>query len=466
VGDVGIHRVALLLQSAPPDVALQQIGRGLLSKLLAILAQSAAVIAARSGGQRFAVAAVLLAVSAVAAFGIAPATTPEVMPTQRIQRILPLPTLAALGADETYWREERVRPGDTLGSMLARLGVVDAAAQKFLRTDPRARPLYQLRPGRALRVETDADGRLLSLRYAAPKGELLAIDRVGDAFLAQSAPAAVAVSLALRANEIRSSLFAAADAVGLPDAVTMQLAEIFSGDIDFLHDLRRGDRFSVVYEMPHSEGEPAGAGGIVAAEFVHKGVAYRAFRWQAPDGTESYYSEDGRSLKKAFLRSPVAFTRITSGFSQARFHPFLQTWRAHRGVDFAAPIGTPVHAASSGRVIISGQQGGYGNVVIVQHAGGRSTVYAHLSRFATGVKRGSHVDQGEVIGYVGMTGWATGPHLHYEFRVDNVQVNPLTIALPNARPVGAEQAVAYRAQIAPLAEELALGRGVVLAGGE
>jgi murein DD-endopeptidase MepM/ murein hydrolase activator NlpD len=186
--------------------------------------------------------------------------------------------------------------------------------------------------------------------------------------------------------------------------------------------LRRGDRFSVVYEMPRSDGEPAGAGRIVAAEFVNKGVAYRAFRWQAPDGTESYYSEDARSLKKAFLRSPVAFSRITSGFSLARLHPFLQTWRAHRGVDFAAPIGTPVHATGSGKVIVAGQQGGYGNVVMLQHAGGRSTVYAHLSRFASGVKRGSLVRQGEVIGYVGMTGWATGPHLHYEFRVDNVQV--------------------------------------------
>ncbi len=166
------------------------------------------------------------------------------------------------------------------------------------------------------------------------------------------------------------------------------------------------------------------------------------------------------------MRSPVAFTRITSGFSLARLHPFLQTWRAHKGVDFAAPIGTPVHAAASGRVIVAGQQGGYGNVVMLQHAGGRSTVYAHLSRFAPGVKHGSLVRQGDVIGYVGMTGWATGPHLHYEFRVDNVQVNPLTIALPDAPPIGADQAAAYRTQIAPLAEELALGRGVVLAGGE
>jgi murein DD-endopeptidase MepM/ murein hydrolase activator NlpD len=437
-----------------------------LSKVVAILAQSVAVLVARVGGVRLAAAVVVTALSAVAAFGLAPGTTLETVPTERVVRDLPRPEVAPLAADDTYWREERVRRGDTLGSVLARLGVDDTAAQNFLRTDARARALYQLRPGKSLRVQTDADGRMLSLRYAAQNGELLAINRAGDGFVAQSAPAEASVSFELRANEVRSSLFAAADAVGLPDAVTMQLADVFSGDVDFLHDLRRGDRFSVLYEVRRVDGEPAGAGRIIAAEFVNKGIAYRAFLWRSPDGTESYYGEDGRSLKTAFLRSPVAFTRITSGFSLARFHPFLQTWRAHKGVDFAAPSGTPVHAAASGKVTVAGWQGGYGKVVMLQHAGPYSTVYGHLSRFAPGVKPGSHVSQGDVIGFVGMTGWATGPHLHYEFRVDNVQVNPLTIALPNARPVGAEQAVAYRAQIAPLAEELALGRGVVLAGGE
>ena len=248
--------------------------------------------------------------------------------------------------------------------------------------------------------------------------------------------------------------------------MTVQLADIFSGDIDFLHDLRRGDRFTVVYEMRRIDGEAIGAGRIVAAEFVNKGVSYRAFLWRAPDGTESYYAEDGKSLKKAFLRSPVAFTRVTSGFSLARFHPFLQTWRAHKGVDFAAPSGTPVLAAGAGKVAFAGKQGGYGNVVMLQHGGAHSTAYAHLSRFAPGMKAGARVSQGDVVGYVGMTGWATGPHLHYEFRVDNVQRNPLTIALPNAQPVPAGQKAAFQGHVAPLADELALGRGVVLAGGE
>jgi len=436
-----------------------------LSKIIAILAQSAAAFAARFGVARIMAAILLTALSGVAAFGLAPGTTTEIVPTQRITRDLVQPKIAALAVDDTYWREELVRRGDTLGAILARLDVDDVAAQRFLRTDARARLLYQLRPGKALRVRTDADGRVLSLRYPSQDGEVLAIDRVGGDFSVRSMHPETAVSLELRASEVRSSLFAAADAVELPDAVTSQLADIFSGDIDFLHDLRRGDRFSVLYEMRRGEGDPV-AGQIIAAEFVNKGVTYRAFLWRSSDGTDGYCDEGGRSLRKAFLRSPVAFTRITSGFSLARFHPFLHSWRAHKGVDFAAPSGTPVRAAGNGKVTVAGWQTGYGNVIMLQHGASYSTVYAHLSRFAPEVKRGMRVTQGEVIGYVGMTGWATGPHLHYEFRVDNVQKNPLTIALPDAQPVPAAQRAAYAAQIAPLSEELALGRGMVFAGGE
>ena len=437
-----------------------------MSKFVAILTQSIAILVARLGARRIVAAGAITALSAVAAFGLAPGTTLEVVPTEHIARDLARPELVPLAANETYWREERVRRGDTLGSVLARLGVDDAAAQNFLRTDVRARSLYQLRPGKSLRVRDDTDGRLLSLRYPGQRGELLAIDRDGDGFVVQTAPGEASASLELRANEVRSSLFAAADAVGLPDAITMQLADIFSGDVDFLHDLRQGDRFSVLYEVRRIDGEPAGPGQIVAAEFINKGVVHRAFLWRSSDGTESYYGEDGRSLKKAFLRSPVEFTRITSGFSLARLHPFLKTWRAHKGVDFAAPTGTPVHAAGAGKVTTAGRQGGYGNVVMLQHPGAYSTVYAHLSRFAPGVKAGAHFNQGDVIGYVGMTGWATGPHLHYEFRVDNVQRNPMTLALPNAQPVPAGQRAAYLRQVAELAEALSLGRGVVLAAGE
>jgi murein DD-endopeptidase MepM/ murein hydrolase activator NlpD len=274
------------------------------------------------------------------------------------------------------------------------------------------------------------------------------------------------MQLELRSAEVRSSLFAAADAVALPDAVTMQLADVFSGDVDFLHDLRRGDRFTVIYEVRYVDGEAVGTGRIVAAEFVNARTAYRAFLWRAPDGSEGYYAEDGRSRRNAFLRSPVEFSRITSGFSLARFHPFLQTWRAHKGVDFAAPAGTPVHAAGDGKVAFAGRQGGYGNIVVLQHAGAYSTAYAHLSRFAKAMKPGAQVAQGEIIGYVGQTGWATGPHLHYEFRVNNQQRDPLHVAMPAAQPIPVEQRSAYLQAVVSFAGELALGRDLILAGGE
>ncbi|MGH8713719.1 MAG: peptidoglycan DD-metalloendopeptidase family protein [Casimicrobiaceae bacterium] len=431
-----------------------------------ILAQRLARLVRQFGAGRAAAALALMVIGVVAAFGFAPDTQLPAVPPHLVVRDLALPALAPLPMADGYWREARIERGDTLGSVLARLAVDDPAAQQFLRTDPRARPLYQLLPGKSVRVKTTDDGRLLSLRYLAQGGALLSVVRSAGGFTAESAPPRQVARTELRAGEIRSSLFGAADAVGLPDAVTMQLAEVFSGDIDFYHDLRRGDRFAVVYEMRDIDGVPAGPGKLIAAEFINKGASYRAFLWRGADGSEAYYSDDGKSLRKAFLRSPVEFTRITSGFSLARFHPFLHTWRAHKGVDFAAPMGTPVRAAADGKVRFAGRQNGYGNVVILQHAGANSTVYAHLSRFAAGMNPGTRVTQGSVIGYVGQTGWATGPHLHYEFRVNNVQRNPMTIALPDAPPLAPSDRPAYLAGIAPLVEELALGRVVTVAAGD
>jgi murein DD-endopeptidase MepM/ murein hydrolase activator NlpD len=430
-----------------------------------ILAQSTTLARHLVAGRA---AAIMLLAGAgiVAAFAFAPESLVPPDPAKRIVRELSMPALTPVSQAGGYWREERIQRGDTLGSVLSRLGIDDAPAQNFLRNDARARPLYQLKPGKAVRVQADDNGRLLALSYLAQGGELLSVKRAAAGFSAESAPPAFATRLELRSGEIRSSLFAASDAVGLPDAVTMQLAEIFSGDIDFLHDLRRGDWFTVVYEMRELDGQPAGAGRIVAAEFVNKGNVYRAYAWQGPDGSDGYYAEDGKSLRKAFMRSPVAFTRITSGFSLARFHPFLQTWRAHKGVDFAAPTGTPVHATGDGRVTTAGRQNGYGNVVILQHNGGFSTVYAHLSRFAAGMKPGARVSQGDVIGYVGQTGWATGPHLHYEFRVNNEQRNPMTIALPVAQPLPAAALGGYLERVSVLSAQLGLGHGVTLAGAE
>jgi murein DD-endopeptidase MepM/ murein hydrolase activator NlpD len=435
---------------------------------LRILAQSGVPAGVGSGLVRIAVAIALMVAGVIGAFAFAPDATVESVTTQRIVRAIPAPAVRVSRSEDSYWREEQVRRGDTLGSVLARLGVDEAIAQRFLRSDAGAISVRALRPGRSFRALTDAEGELIALR-SREGGEVLSVSRGASddaTFVARTESPAATVGLELRSNEISTSLFAAADDVGVPDAVTSQLADIFGSDIDFHHDLRAGDRFTIVYETRRVDGEPEGAGKIVAAEFVNNGVPYRAFLWRAQDGSEGYYDEAGRNRRKAFLRSPLGFTRVTSGFALARFHPFLQAWHAHKGVDFAALEGTPVHAAGSGIVIVAGEQTGYGNVVMLQHGASYTTVYAHLSRFAKGLKSGARVAQGDVIGYVGQTGWATGPHLHYEFRVDNVQMNPLTVALPDAQPVPADQRADYAARVTPFAEELALGRGIVLAGGE
>ena len=419
-----------------------------------------------SPGQWLALA--ILSLSCVAAFGFAPDTVVETVPTRTIERALPVPSLPAEGADATYWLEERVQRGDTIGSLLARMGVEDPEAMQFLRVDPDARPLYQLRPGRPVRVAVDESGDLVALKFMTGTGDMLTIDRHEGALRALRAAMSEDVRTTLRTGVIETSLFGAADAAGVPDAITVALADVFAGDIDFYHDVQRGDRFTVVYEARFVDGEPVGTGRILAAEFENRGATLRVYLWR--DGeSEGYFKDDGRSARGAFLRSPMEFTRITSGFTLARFHPILKLWRAHRGIDYAAPMGTPVRATADGVVTFAGVQGGYGNVIFLRHQGTYSTVYGHLSRFAAKLKAGMRVRQGDTIGYVGMTGWATGPHLHYEFRVADQPRNPLTVALPTAPAVGADRLAAYRAAIVPLADTLALARalpGAALAAAE
>ena len=397
----------------------------------------------------------VLALAGVAAFGITPDTTVDAISTVAVTRDLPLPALQARDASSApYWREARVQPGDTIGSLLARAGVDDASALTYLLTDAAARPLYQLKPGRPLQLATDAQGRLAALRFLAADGDVLAIARDGDLFRATRAAASTDVRIEVRAGVVESSLFGAADAAGVPDGVTLALADIFGGDIDFYHDLRRGDRFAVVYETRHVDGEPVALGRVLAAEFVNRGQAHRALLWRAGDGSEAYYDETGRSSRKAFLRSPMEFSRITSGFTLARFHPILNTWRAHKGTDFAAPLGTPVRATADGEVAFAGTQNGYGNVVVLRHDTTYTTLYAHLSRFAPGIARGARVRQGDTIAYVGQTGWATGPHLHYEFRVADVARDPMSVALPTAVPIGPAQRAAFLAATTPLLQQM------------
>ena len=382
----------------------------------------------------------------VAAFAtIAPSPEDEPLPqASTLVEELPLRLDAALAAPQSYMREERLQRGETLSALLARLGVDDATSQRLLR----AKLLAPLRPGMVIDAEVGARGDLRELSFLSGRETLIRVRPDGEGFRATEERAALSTSIAMKSSLIRSSLFGATDAAGIPDSVASQLADIFGGDIDFHRDLRKGDRFSVVYEEQHFAGRPVRAGRVLAAEFVNQGRTYRAVHFQ-----NGYYAPDGKNLRKAFLRSPLEFSRVSSGFG-LRMHPFMQTWRAHKGIDYAAPTGTRVRAVGDAVVEYAGPKRGYGNVVVLRHQGQYSTVYAHLSRIL--VKRGSRVAQNDTIGLVGQTGWATGPHLHYEVRVAGEARNPLSIALPAALPVAPHELGAFHQQADAMVSRLDL----------
>ena len=317
-------------------------------------------------------------------------------------------------------------------------------------------------PGRVMRALTTEDGRLVELRYSIGV-TALTVKPHGEGFRVSEEVAPLERRVVMKSGDIKSSLFAATDAAQLSDGVADQLAQVFSTDIDFHRDLRRGDRFTVVYEMYYDSGEPVRSGRVLAAEFVNQGKAYQAVWFQHGNGQGDYYALDGKPIKKAFLRSPLEFSRISSGFTTARFHPILQRFRAHTGVDYAAPSGTGVKATSDGTVDFAGQKGGYGNVVVLRHQQRYTTLYGHLSGFGRGIHKGARVAQGDVIGYVGMTGLATGPHLHYEFRIDDEYQDPLRVAMPDAPPITGESRSAFEAVAHPMGLRLGLLRNTNLA---
>lgn len=402
----------------------------------------------------------------VTAFGIMPQTVLNTTEQKTIIEEIALPvaeTTETASATATFWRNERVQRGDTVAELLRRLNVDDAAASNYLLKDKAAASLRQLSVGKEVQSEIAADGSLLALRYLSNNGDQVVIEKNGSDFKTSSLPAQLEQRVFMRTGEIGSTLFAATDAAGLPDPVANQMADIFGGDIDFHRDLRKGDKFTVVYEVNYSNGEPVRSGRILAAEFINQGHAYRSVYFQTSATTGDYYTPEGKSMHKAFLRSPLEFSRVSSGFSLSRFHPILNKWRSHKGVDYAAPMGAKVKVTSDGIVALAGQQHGYGNVIIINHAGRYSTVYGHLSRFAAGLHRGQRVSQGEIIGYVGMTGLATGPHLHYEFRVDGTQRDPLHVALPDGSPISEAQKAAFLESTRDLNERLAMLRNTRLA---
>jgi murein DD-endopeptidase MepM/ murein hydrolase activator NlpD len=352
-----------------------------------------------------------------------------------------LDALAAL--DLTLSRSDITRGTDTAEALFARLGVRDPAAATFLRTDPLARVLITGRGGKLVQVQTSADGSLqaLTARYPSDNPEQsrthftrLSLSKGDDGrWRSQLRLAPYGSGTRLASGTIVNTLFAATDEAGVPDSVAAQLADIFSTDIDFHRELRKGDTFSIVYESLTADGEPVpwneGAGRVLAAEFVNNGRAHHAVWFAQPplQGVQrgAYYDISGRSKRRSFLASPMEFSRVTSGFAM-RFHPLMKSWRQHLGVDYAAPTGTPVRTVGDGTVSFSGWQNGYGNVVQIDHGNGRSTLYAHLSR--KDVRAGQRVMQGQRVGAVGSTGWSTGPHLHFEFRINGQHQDPLRVA--------------------------------------
>lgn len=362
---------------------------------------------------------------------------PEQLPVRHVvATVEPLPQIRLEPAPPpplNLYRSDLTLANDTVDTLLKRLGVDDPRAAAFLRSDPLASKQLLEGAGRSVTAETHVDHSLASLRvrWSDDNSRLfsrLVVEQSGDGFQSRMETAPVEISSQLASGTITSSLFAATDEAGLPDALAVQLAEIFSGDIDFRRALRRGDRFTMVYEAITGDGEILRTGRVLSAEFVNKGKVFQAM-WYQPPGADAkkggYYDLNGESLRHAFLSSPLRFSRVSSGFSM-RFHPILKQWRRHMGTDFAAPQGTPVRTVGDGVVEFAGAQGGYGNMVIIRHAGKVQTVYAHLSKIK--VRRGQRLDQGETVGLVGATGWATGPHLHYEMRVNGVHKDPLAMA--------------------------------------
>ncbi|ASK35164.1 peptidase M23 [Alcanivorax sp. N3-2A] len=348
-----------------------------------------------------------------------------------------VPTLAS--QPQERWQRLTVKPGDTLSGLLQEHGVTATQVYRLVNGHPRLKELADIRPGESFQISLDNGGELNALRYHPSRIETVEAELDGERWQVAAHTREYLRRTRFADGTIDNSLFLAGHAAGMSDNLTMQLANIFGWDVDFVQDIRQGDRFRVLYEELYLDGEKVGEGNILAAEFWNRGRHLTAYRFQTRSGDTEYLDADGNSMRKAFIRTPVSFTRISSRFNLGRKHPILNRVRAHRGIDYAARSGTPIKAAGKGKVIFAGVKGGYGNVVIIQHGQQYTTLYGHMKGFAKGIRVGSRVNQNQTIGYVGMTGLATGPHLHYEFRVNGTHRDPLTVPLPKARGVDANE---------------------------
>ena len=407
---------------------------------------------------------------AVASLDPDPSTVPVRQVLEAVQPLAVQDQVQALdGHSFNLFRSDVTRASDTVDTLLARLGIDDAQAAAYLRSDSTFRTQLLGRAGRVLTGEASATQALrkLSARWA-PEDDgsfkRLVVERTaGGQFASRLETAPLVAATRMGSATIRSSLFAAADDARIPDRVVEQIVQIFSGDIDFHRSLQRGDRFNVVYEALEADGEPLRTGRVLSVEFMNKGRLHQAMWFQEPGTKGSYYTPDGKSLDTSYLASPMEFSRVTSGFAM-RFHPVLHKWKAHLGTDYGAAMGTPVRAVGDGVVQFAGEQNGFGNVVIVRHNNTDETLYAHLSRI--NVRPGQAITQGQHVGAVGQTGWATGPHLHFEFRVNGIHKNPSDIAKHGdavplsaaARPQFDKLANFMRTQLAAAASVAVLAR--------
>jgi len=415
-----------------------------------------------NGVVRLAVVLALTAAGALAVAGFRQSDSPTPMRqlVENVSNITLDSQISSLGKDRLrLYRTDTSRSTDTAESMLSRLGVSDKTAADFMRGNPLVREALLGKSARQLNAEVDDDNHLLKLtaRWATDKNDTfqrLVIERGEQGLSARRETGELKTSVRLSGGLIQTSLFAATDDARIPDSIAVQLAEIFSGDIDFHRALRKGDRFTVTYESLEADGESLKPGKVLTAEFVNKGKTHQAMWFQENSNKPGgYYNLQGQSLRRTYLASPLAFSRVSSGFSM-RFHPIFQTWRAHLGVDYAAGQGTPVRSVGLGVVESAGNLGGYGNAVVVKHSNGHSTVYAHLSKML--VRRGQSVSQGQTVGLVGATGWATGPHLHFEFRVNGVHKDPQLLARQSESvPVPAFARDQFNRQAAEVSRQLA-----------
>lgn len=355
---------------------------------------------------------------------------------------------------ELQWHEYTVGNGDSLTSLFHRAGFDDTLMFAVLKGKGNGKALADLFVGEKIAFGLDAQHRLAGIKLTKSHLASIEVSLENNQYVTRTVIRRPDIHVAFADGVIQDSLFLAGQKAGLTDRLTMELAGIFGWDIDFVNDIRQGDRFDVVYEQLYLDGEKIGNGRILAASFTNQGDEYQAVLYTDSNGDSEYYTPDGKSMRKAFLRTPVAFTRISSPFNLHRLHPILHHIRKHEGTDFAAPTGTPIKASGDGKVIFAGRKGGYGNMVIIAHGHGITTRYGHMRNFARTTHAGEQVTQGQIIGYVGQTGLATGPHLHYEFRVDGVPRNPVTVHLPDANPIGRREKAAFDTQTAKLLSQL------------